>query len=220
MHVLLYIIFRIKDSVKPLFPKTFPAFNKLFAYHWKLGYNTILEGLLKLIIPAGILLYTNLSIYKLIGKGSSMIEVGNPPEEKRVFTLIAIVGLFIACNSLKFVTNVYDIAIYQRIMACQSFNPNMYFGYTNSNITVSILGRKTQEQIPKIHTSNVSAKFFLLFNSCSNFLIYVACSPKFRRLLKREMGRVFTKKRRQKEQVLMELVERNIIPSPVYSVTV
>ena len=141
------------------FPKTFPAFNKEFAFRWKLGYNTILEGLLKLIIPSGILLYTNLSIYRLIGKGISMVEVGNPPEERRVFTLIAIVGLFIACNSLKFVINCYDIAIYRRIMACQSFNPSMYFGYTNSNITFSILGRKAQYQIFKIYISNVQPNF-------------------------------------------------------------
>ena len=36
-----------------------------------------------------------------------------------------------------------------------------------------------------------SGKFFLLLNSCSNFLIYVMCSPKFRRLLTKELGKIF-----------------------------
>ena len=36
-----------------------------------------------------------------------------------------------------------------------------------------------------------SGKFFLLLNSCSNFLIYVMCSPKFRRLLTKQLGKLF-----------------------------
>ena len=36
-----------------------------------------------------------------------------------------------------------------------------------------------------------SGKFFLLLNSCSNFLIYVMCSPKFRRLLTKELRKIF-----------------------------
>ena len=36
-----------------------------------------------------------------------------------------------------------------------------------------------------------SGKFFLLLNSCANFLIYVMCSPKFRKLLTKELGKIF-----------------------------
>ena len=58
-------------------PKTLPAFNKDFAFYWKLCYYTILDGLLKLFIPAAILIYTNISIYKLIGRDSSMVVRDN-----------------------------------------------------------------------------------------------------------------------------------------------
>lgn len=32
---------------------------------------------------------------------------------------------------------------YRQIMACQTFNPDMDFGYSNINITISALGKIT-----------------------------------------------------------------------------
>ena len=44
-----------------------------FAFYYKLIYYTIMEALLKLVLPLAILLYTNISIYRLVSRKKSKV---------------------------------------------------------------------------------------------------------------------------------------------------
>lgn len=179
---------------KVIITQVFPQISKEFAFYYKLLYYTILETLVKLVIPLVILIYTNLSIYRLVNKENPFaITATVTTSEKRVFTLVAIVVLFLVCNTIKLAINSYDMAHYTQILACQAFNPDMNFGYSQKNLTVTRIG-----------------KFFLLLNSCSNFLIYVMCSPKFRRLLTKELTKMFRRRTMKETENMRESAARRV----------
>ena len=54
--------------------QVFPELNKEFAFYYKLLYYTILESMVKLVIPLVILIYTNLSIYRLVNKENPFVS--------------------------------------------------------------------------------------------------------------------------------------------------
>ena len=60
--------------LKNLYLKVFPEISKEFAFYYKLLYYTILETMVKLVIPLVILIYTNLSIYKLVNKENPFVS--------------------------------------------------------------------------------------------------------------------------------------------------
>jgi hypothetical protein len=61
--------------------------------------------------------------------------------EKRIYTLLAIVVLFLLCNSLKLFVNCVDMADYRRILACQSLPDHDYlFGFSETNNIISKMG--------------------------------------------------------------------------------
>ena len=59
---------------KTLHVQVFPEFSKEFAFYYKLLYYTILESMVKLVIPLAILIYTNLSIYRLVNKENPFVS--------------------------------------------------------------------------------------------------------------------------------------------------
>ena len=57
--------------------KVFPEISKEFAFYYKLLYYTILETVVKLVIPLAILVYTNFSIYRLVKRKNPFVSKGN-----------------------------------------------------------------------------------------------------------------------------------------------
>ena len=80
-----------------------------------------------------------------------------------MFTLVAIVVLFLVCNTIKVAINSYDMAHYTQvkfhfhrschihfhlhpqILACQTFNQDSNFGYSQKNLTVTRIGKMISE---------------------------------------------------------------------------
>ena len=129
-----------------------------------------------------------------------------------MFTLVAIVVLFLVCNTIKLAINSYDMAhytqvksnihfhrilparpssqtqdvtltfnfTYTQILACQAFNPDMNFGYSQQNHTLTRIGKR----VPKkrfnfsvclgpplhIHTMCVTHTHYTVIGIC-NFLL-------------------------------------------------
>ena len=57
--------------------KVFPEISKEFAFYYKLLYYTILETVVKLVIPLAILVYTNFSIYRLVKRKNPFVSKEN-----------------------------------------------------------------------------------------------------------------------------------------------
>ena len=57
--------------------KVFPEISKEFAFYYKLLYYTILETVVKLVIPLAILVYTNFSIYRLVKRKNPFVSKKN-----------------------------------------------------------------------------------------------------------------------------------------------
>ena len=84
--------------------------------------------------------------------------------QHRVYTLLAIVCIFILCNILQAVIIAADMTHFETITACQDFRPeDRNFGYSTTNTVLTIL-----------------AEFLMVCNSSINFLLYVMFAPKFR----------------------------------------
>ena len=63
--------------------------------------------------------------------------------EKRVFTLVAIVVLFLVCNTIKVAINSYDMAHYTQVKfhfhrSCQTFNADSTIGYIYSHFHICL----------------------------------------------------------------------------------
>ena len=54
--------------------KVFPQVSADFAFIYKLVYYSIFDPLLKLVLPLTILLFTNLSIYRLVSKKKTEVR--------------------------------------------------------------------------------------------------------------------------------------------------
>jgi len=114
-----------------------------FAFYYKLIYYTIMEALLKLVLPLAILLYTNISIYRLVSrkKSKTLTSVTKTPE-RRIVTLLVIVIVFLLCNILKLVINCSDMVHYREILACQAQdNYDMDVGFSQFNTSISRIGK-------------------------------------------------------------------------------
>ena len=61
------------DNIDKYF-QVFPVVSKEFAFYYKLLYYTILETVVKLVLPLAILIYTNLSIYRLVNKENPFVS--------------------------------------------------------------------------------------------------------------------------------------------------
>ena len=84
--------------------------------------------------------------------------------QHRVYTLLAIVCIFILCNILPAVIIAADMTHFEAITACQDFRPeDRNFGYSTTNSVLTIM-----------------AEFLMVCNSSINFLLYVMFAPKFR----------------------------------------
>ena len=57
--------------------KVFPEVSKEFAFYYKLLYYTILETVVKLVVPLAILVYTNFSIYRLVKRKNPFVSKEN-----------------------------------------------------------------------------------------------------------------------------------------------
>ena len=64
------------DNIDKYF-QVFPVVSKEFAFYYKLLYYTILETVVKLVLPLVILIYTNLSIYRLVNKENPFVSSWN-----------------------------------------------------------------------------------------------------------------------------------------------
>ena len=66
--------FKFLSLPKTFHLQVFPKLSKEFAFYYKLLYYTILESMVKLVIPLAILIYTNLSIYRLVNKENPFVS--------------------------------------------------------------------------------------------------------------------------------------------------
>ena len=70
-------VFILKTFFVNKYVKVFPEISKEFAFYYKLLYYTILETVVKLVIPLAILVYTNFSIYRLVKRKNPFVSKGN-----------------------------------------------------------------------------------------------------------------------------------------------
>ena len=120
---------------------------------------------------------------RLITACQTLAPVTKTPE-RRIITLLVIVLVFLVCNITKLVVNTYDMVHYREIMACQAmFNYYEDIGFSQINTTTSRIGKKLLFSLFNLNL--FAAEFFLLLNSCINFVIYVVLSSKFRRIIHR-----------------------------------
>ena len=70
-------VFILKTFFVNKYVKVFPEISKEFAFYYKLLYYTILETVVKLVIPLTILVYTNFSIYRLVKRKNPFVSKGN-----------------------------------------------------------------------------------------------------------------------------------------------
>ena len=60
--------------------------------------------------------------------------------QRRIYTLLAIVGFFLLFNIPKLIINTWDMVQYRRIMACHQFRKFSYFGYSFENLAFTQFG--------------------------------------------------------------------------------
>ena len=70
-------VFILKTFFVNKYVKVFPEISKEFAFYYKLLYYTILETVVKLVVPLAILVYTNFSIYRLVKRKNPFVSKGN-----------------------------------------------------------------------------------------------------------------------------------------------
>ena len=102
-----------------------------------------------------------------------------------MYTLLAIVLLFLLCNLLRPILMAWDIVTFETVTPCQIFNSKNHInfhniGRTTANLIVTNICRsKIFTYIPNTYSYLLSANFLLVINSSLNFILYVMLSPKF-----------------------------------------
>ena len=113
---------------------------------------------------------------------SNKVPLTTWPLQHRVYTLLAIVCIFILCNVLPAVLITADMTHFNAITACLDFkSDDRNFGYSTSNSVLTIIGWVISDNIfLEILTFLSPAEFLMVCNSSINFLLYVMFAPKFR----------------------------------------
>ena len=137
-----------------------PNYSKYYIHLFRL----IILG----VIPFVLIAYYNGTIYKHICQGSKLFEediskrMRQKQENNLSRVLLAIVVLFILCHTLKIFLNCYEMIWIDEVLACTM---NGKDGFPRWSYIVQVFSR-----------------FFLVFNSSVNIVIYTCFSGTFRTL--------------------------------------
>ena len=164
--------------------------------------------LVRIILPFLTLSYTNVKLLTLLLERKKKSEPQNEDNQviimihsfwiptflkiqHHVYTLLAIVLLFLLCNLLRPILMAWDIVTFETVTPCQIFNSKNHInfhniGRTTANLIVTNICRsKIFTYIPNTYSYLLSANFLLVINSSLNFILYVMLSPKFQLKVKK-----------------------------------
>ena len=129
------------------------AMNKSELY--TIMYYVVMDSFVRFLIPVGILLYTNLFIYKTIKEQSHLpCAEGVHQRKAQIVILFGVVLILMIVHLYRFCVNIYQIPIHTNLINC---------------------GRDAKNQV-----MHLVAYFLITLNSSVNCFIYLISSKKFR----------------------------------------